>query len=169
MVVDRHFVALDRRRSLAFFDHHVLQAAVGGHHAFLLGVLLEKRLAFGEVLLALGGAFLFLLGHHRLLLLHHALLQGGENFQSLFFREQRLAVTEGVGQPLGEDFGIDLEPLLLEVFAYRVADGVALLGLVGVEHDLLFGLTLTCHGQQGHQGDSEKCFFHCEITFLNRC
>src|SRR6185503_11791473 len=91
-------------------DDLILQAAGGGLNDFFLFVLREERVALGLIFFAFFLGFFHTLGLHLLLEGHHRLahfILGHEGF----------VASQGGFKALGEEVGINLDALALQVLA----------------------------------------------------
>ena len=124
-VVNGHHVVLGRLTTFGRLDDFVLQAGLGGFHAFALGVLLEELLARLDRLgIHLGHAFF------------GAGLQEGEGLHQLLVGQLLLLVTDGIFDALRHSLGIEIiHALLRKALAHVQADAVGRLLRRSVQFD----------------------------------
>ncbi|MNJ61504.1 hypothetical protein D3C77_572960 [compost metagenome] len=130
-----------RLRALGSLDHFVLQAGLGGLHAFALGIFLEEFLAG-----------LDRLGVHFSHALFRTLLQEGKRLHQLLVGQLLFLLADGVLDALRHCLRVEIiHPLLRQALAHIQADPVG--RLLRRSFQLDTGLRVAAGQYQANQGD----------------
>ncbi|MNP31337.1 hypothetical protein D3C76_1244550 [compost metagenome] len=155
--MDGDHVARLRLRAFALLHDFVLQAGLGGDHAFALAVVLEELLA------GLGGFFVQLDQA-----LFGTLLQEGEGLGQLFIGQLLLLLGDSILDAQGDSLGIQvIHAFLDQTLAHVQADAIGRLLRRGGEFYL--GLRIAAGENQPDQSDGHRqpMLFHAEFLSLS--